>query len=56
MEFDPNGKKKPYSYPTVTKLTPEQARQFVADRASCSDQEAAHFLKSLRRQTAASAR
>jgi hypothetical protein len=56
MQFDPNCKKKQYSYPTVTKLTPEEARKFVAVRAGCSDQEAAHFLKSLRRQTAASAK
>jgi hypothetical protein len=53
MQFDPKGKKEPYSRPTVTKLTPEQARRFVADRANCGDQVAAHFLRSLRRQTLA---
>jgi hypothetical protein len=51
MGFDPkNQKKKPYSPPTVTKLTPEQARQFVAERANCSDQEAEDFLESLCRE------
>jgi hypothetical protein len=53
MQFDPKSKKKPYSHPTVTKMTPEQARKFVADRAKCGDQEAAHFLSSLRRETVA---
>ena len=50
MQFDSESKKKPYSPPTVTKLTPERARQFVADRANCSDQEAADSLESLRRE------
>jgi hypothetical protein len=53
MQFDPKSKKKPYSHPTVTKLTPEQARQFVAGRANCGDQEAADFLRSLRREPVA---
>jgi hypothetical protein len=47
MQFDSEGKKKPYSSPTVRKLTLEQAKQFVADRANCNDQEAADFLESL---------
>lgn len=43
-------KKKPYSSPTLTRLTPEQAKKLVADRKHCSEDEAADFLKSLRRQ------
>jgi hypothetical protein len=42
-------KKKPYSPPTLTKLTTEQARQFVADRNNCSEEEATDSLKSLRK-------
>ena len=43
-------KKKTYSPPTLTKLTPEQARKLVADRKHCSEEEAAiAFLKSLSR-------
>jgi hypothetical protein len=42
-------KKKPYSPPTLTKLTPEQAKKFAADRNNCSEEEAAEFLKSLRK-------
>jgi hypothetical protein len=33
-------KKKPYFPPTLTKLTPEQAKKLVADRTHCSAQEA----------------
>ena len=43
-------KKKPYSPPSLTKLTPEQARKLVADRRNCSEEEAADFLKSLQQQ------
>jgi hypothetical protein len=50
MQFDCKEKKKPYSPPTITKLTPTQARQVVADLASCGDQEAADFLEVLRRE------
>jgi hypothetical protein len=50
MKPDSKAKKKPYSPPTVAKLTPEQAKQFVAHRTNCSDQEAADFLESLRRE------
>jgi len=32
----------------VTKLTPEQAKQFVVEHAHYSDQEAMDLLKSLR--------
>lgn len=50
IKSDSKGKKKPYSTPTVTKLTPEQAKQFVVERTNCSDQEAADVLESLRRE------
>jgi hypothetical protein len=43
-------KKKPYSTPALTDLTPEQAKKLVADRKKCSEEEAAAFLKSLRQQ------
>ena len=43
-------KKKLYSAPSLTKLTPEQARKLVANRRDCSEEEAADFLKSLRHQ------
>jgi hypothetical protein len=41
-------KKKPYSPPTLTKLTREQAKKLVADRKHCGEEEAADFLKCLR--------
>jgi hypothetical protein len=44
------GRKKPYSPPCLTKLTLEQARQFAADHAQCSDQEAGDLVESLRRE------
>jgi len=50
MHFDSDSKKKPYAPPSVTKLSPELARQFVACRANCSDQEATDLLESLRRE------
>lgn len=50
MQPDSKDKKRPYSLPTVTKLTPEQAKKVIADRANCSDQEAADLLESLRRE------
>src|SRR5579864_8814588 len=40
-----NQKKKPYSPPTLIKLTPEQAKKLVVDRNSCTDEEAADLLK-----------
>ena len=43
-------KKKPYSPPTVSTLTPEQARKLIADRNNCTEEEAAEFLESLQRQ------
>jgi len=43
-------KKKPYLSPTLTKLTPEQAKKLVADRTGRNDQEAAEFLQSFRQE------
>lgn len=42
--------KKPYLPPTVTKLTPNQARQLVANRINGSEEEAADFLESMQEQ------
>jgi hypothetical protein len=44
------GKKKPYSPPTLTKFTPEQAWRRVADRKQCSEEEAADLFQSLQKQ------
>ena len=33
-------KKKPYSPPTLSKLTPEQAKKLVTDRNNCGEEEA----------------
>jgi len=38
-------KKKAYSLPTLTKLTPEQARTLLADRKNCGEEEAADLLE-----------
>jgi hypothetical protein len=43
-------KKKPYSPPAFTKLTPQQAGKVVADRKNCSDEEATDFLNAFIRQ------
>jgi hypothetical protein len=48
MESDPKNKKR-YSPPVLTELTPEQAKNLVVDRKNCNAEEAAEFLKSLRR-------
>ena len=48
MQLYSLGKKTPFLL-ALTKLPPEQARQFVASRLNCSDQEAAEFLEALRR-------
>jgi hypothetical protein len=37
-------KKKFYFPPTLTELTPEQGKKFVAERENCSEEEAAEFL------------
>jgi hypothetical protein len=50
MQSNSRSKKKPYPRPAATKVTPEQARQFVANRLNCSDQEAVNLLESLRRE------
>jgi len=34
----------------MTKLTPEQAKQFVVEHANCSDRKAEDLLESLRRE------
>ena len=41
--------KKRYASPTITKITPEEAKKFVADHKTCSDEEAAEFWKSLQK-------
>jgi hypothetical protein len=38
-------KKKRYSPPTLTKLTPEQAKTLLADPKNCAEQEAADLLE-----------
>jgi hypothetical protein len=43
-------KKKPYFPPSVTKLTPNQAKQFVVDRTNSSEEGAEDFVESLRQQ------
>jgi hypothetical protein len=50
MQSSSVGKKKAYLPPAVTKLTQEQAKQFVAGRAHCSGQEAEDLLESLLRE------
>jgi hypothetical protein len=42
--------KKPYSSPELTELTREQAIKRIAERRNCSEEEAAEFLKHLRKQ------
>jgi hypothetical protein len=52
MHSDPDRKKTkktPYSPPFMSKLSLEQAKQFVSRRTNCSVQEATDFLESLRR-------
>jgi len=50
MHFDSESKKKQYISPTVTRLSPEQAKQFLSCRDNSSEQEATDFLASLRRE------
>jgi hypothetical protein len=40
--------RQPYSKPTVTKLTREQAKKVVVDRTGCDDQDAEDLLESMR--------
>lgn len=42
--------KKPYSSPTLTPMTEEQATRFVAQRAMLTKEAAVNFLQSLRLQ------
>ena len=42
--------KRPYSHPSLTRLTLEQARELVADRRKCGEEEAHDFLQSVRQQ------
>jgi hypothetical protein len=37
--------KRPYSRPTITKLTPEQARTLLADRKNCGQEETADLFE-----------
>lgn len=41
--------KKLYIPPILKELTEEQAKKLVVDRKHCSEEEAAEFLKSLRK-------
>lgn len=50
MESQKDKKKMPYSAPSLTELTAEQARKLVADRKKFNEEEAADFLKSIRKQ------
>jgi hypothetical protein len=50
MHFDSESNKETYTPPTATKLTLEQAKQFVARHIDRSDQEAMELLESLRRE------
>ncbi len=47
MKNERKPRKKSYSPPTVSKLTKDQAKQFVTDRTNCSQQEADEVLESL---------
>lgn len=49
MHFDSDGKKQPYSPPSMTKLTLKQTHELVADHADSGDQEVADLLELLRR-------
>jgi hypothetical protein len=48
--------KKPYSSPTLTEVTREQAIKLVADRKNWSEEEAAKVVDSLRKQKQSDAR
>lgn len=48
MKNEREPRKKSYSPPTVSKLTEDEAKKFVADRTNCSDEEAQDVLESLR--------
>lgn len=42
--------KQSYSPPSLTELSPDQARKLVMERKHCSDKDADEFLTSLRQQ------
>ena len=50
MHVDSDSKKKQYISPTITRLSPEQAKQFLSCHDNYSEQEATDFLASLRRE------
>jgi hypothetical protein len=51
MDFrEQQQKRKSYSPPTLTRLTPEQAKKLVANHNHCSEVEAADLLQLLRPQ------
>lgn len=50
MQFDSEGKKRPYFPPKARKLTLKQAREIVACDANCSHDKAVDLLESLRRE------
>lgn len=50
MHSKSESKKRPYSPPSVRKLTLEEAKKIVACHANCSHQKAAELLELLRRQ------
>ncbi len=48
MDSEFEGKqKKPYVPPSIKKLTPAEARQFIMDHVHCTDQEAMKLLEML---------
>lgn len=50
MHCDSESKKKQYISPAVTRLSPEQAKQFLSCHDNYSEQEATDFLASPRRE------
>lgn len=50
MDRAPEDKKKTYSFPSLTTLTPEQAIALVRKKTSLTDENALDLLGSLRRQ------
>jgi hypothetical protein len=56
MHYDSESNKKPYSSPTLTKLTVEQAKRFLTGHANCSHPETMKLLEALRREERAEQR
>lgn len=50
MASNSESKKRRYAPPAATRVTLHEAKEFVADRANWSDQEATDLLESLRRE------